>query len=95
MENYEQMGSALLMKGLRGLSSQVKGFKSAVITMTNECELCQGSGKRWEMPIGIHDIPDNHREVDCWKCEGSGGIDMTINVDIKREPFKKEKTRKF
>ncbi len=87
-----------ISEGANTLGETAKGLKSVVITMENDCGRCFGEGKvpkrSFLRPVAIdHDFnPDNIPEpemIDCRKCNGSGLIEVKVNLDVTRTPGKK------
>lgn len=83
----------IMMDSFSELGYQMRGLKSCVITIQNDCNRCHGRGKD-----SFFDDPDidngQLKEVDCPICGGSGSIETIVNINVTKEPVKKEKAKK-
>lgn len=84
-----------MSEGMNTLGYGARGLKSVVIVMENECSRCNGEGKRpkfmqlQRVELGEPDLLPEREMVDCAKCNGSGLIEIKVNLDVTRTPGKK------
>ena len=75
-----------LQESFYNLTRQLRGFKNAEINIEQDCPNCDGTGKMFAPPM---DLPDKIEKIDCTRCNGSGGVNVEISINVVKTPAQK------